>query len=75
MKLGRYPLDIFEGFWKVVFTYFLPLVLIAQVPSQALVKTLSPGFLLFAFGVTGVLLMFALNFWKVGLKNYLSPST
>jgi len=74
-RIGRYPLDIFQGFWKVVFIYFLPLVLIAQVPSQALLRTLSPWFVLFAFSVTGVLLMFALNFWKVGLKNYLSAST
>ena len=75
LKIGRYPLDIFQGFWKVVFIYFLPLVVIAQVPSQALLKTLSPWFVLFAFSVTGVLLMFALSFWKVGLKNYLSAST
>ena len=75
LKIGRYPLDIFQGFWKVVFIYFLPLVLIAQLPSQALLRTLSPWFVLFAFSVTGTLLMFALNFWRIGLRNYLSAST
>jgi len=75
LKIGRYPLDIFEGFWKVVFIYFLPLVLIAQIPSQALLETLSPNYVLFAFGVTGVFLIFALVFWKIGIKNYLSAST
>jgi ABC-2 type transport system permease protein len=75
LKIGRYPLDIFEGLWKVVFIYFLPLVLIAQMPSQVLLQTLSSGFVLFAFAVTGVFLILALGFWRVGLRNYLSAST
>ncbi|NIO21762.1 MAG: hypothetical protein GTN76_13800 [Candidatus Aenigmarchaeota archaeon] len=75
MKIGRYPLDIFEGFWKVLFIYFLPLVLIAQLPSQALLKTLSPGFVIFSFFATGSLLIFALSFWRIGLRNYMSTST
>ena len=75
LKIGRYPLDIFEGFLKVVFIYFIPLVLIAQIPSQALLRTLSPSYALYSFGVTGVFLMLAVRFWKVGLKNYLSASS
>jgi ABC-2 type transport system permease protein len=75
LKIGRYPLDIFEGFFKSILIYFLPLVLIAQIPSQALLQTLSPGFLVFAFGITGVFLVVALSFWRVGVRNYLSAST
>jgi len=75
LKIGRYPLDIFEGFLKVFFIYFLPLVLIAQIPSQALLHKLSPSYVLYSFGVTGVFLMLAVRFWKVGLKNYLSTSS
>ena len=75
LKIGRYPLDIFQGYWKLVFVYFLPLVLIAQIPSQALLQALSPRFLLFALSISGVFLILALGFWKVGLKNYLSAST
>jgi ABC-2 type transport system permease protein len=75
LKIGRYPLDIFEGLLKIVFIYFLPLILVAQIPAQALLQTLSLEFILFAFGVTFLFLILALNFWKVGLKNYLSAST
>jgi ABC-2 type transport system permease protein len=75
LKIGRYPLDIFGDFWKVIFIYFLPLVLIAQLPSQALLMTLSLEFGLFAIGVTATLLVLALKFWTLGLKNYLSAST
>ena len=75
LKVGRYPLDIFEGFWRIIFIYFLPLVLIAQIPTQALLQTLSLKFIFLAFSVTGIFLIFALNFWKVGVRNYLSAST
>jgi len=75
MKIGRYPLDIFEGFWKVVFAYLLPLVLIAQVPSQALLANLTPGFAAFGCLVTLGFLVFALFLWKRGLENYMSASS
>jgi len=75
LKIGRYPLDIFEGFWKAIFIYFLPLVLIAQIPAQALLQALSFKLILFAFCVTGIFLTLALSFWRVGLRNYLSASS
>jgi ABC-2 type transport system permease protein len=75
LKIGRYPLDIFEGFWKILFIYLLPLILVAQIPAQALLQTLSLKFIFFVFGITFMFLVVALNFWKVGLKNYLSAST
>jgi ABC-2 type transport system permease protein len=75
LKIGRYPLDIFEGFWKMIFIYFVPLVLIAQIPTQVLLGALSFKYVLVAFGVTGVFLFVALNFWRVGLRSYLSAST
>ena len=75
LKIGRYPLDIFEGFLKVVFVYFLPLVVVAQLPSQALLQTISPGFLAFAFFIAAVFLVAALSFWRIGVRSYLSAST
>ncbi len=75
LKIGRYPLDIFEGLLRTIFVYFLPLVLIAQIPSQVLLATLSLKSMLYAFSITGIFLFVAIGFWKVGLKNYLSAST
>jgi ABC-2 type transport system permease protein len=74
-KIGRYPLDIFGDFWKVVFIYFLPLVLIAQLPSQALLQTLSIRSVFLAISMTTILLIIALKFWKSGLRSYSSAST
>jgi ABC-2 type transport system permease protein len=75
LKVARYPLDIFQGFWKTVFVYFLPLVLVAQMPAQALLQALSPWFVLGAFGVSLFFLVLALEFWKVGVRNYLSAGS
>jgi viologen exporter family transport system permease protein len=75
LKIGRYPLDIFTGFWKIVFLYFLPLVVIAQIPAQALLNTLHPAFALFSCGVAGLSLWLALGFWRMGLRHYSSPGT
>ena len=75
MKVGRYPLDIFEGFARVLFAYVLPLVLIAQVPSQALIGTLTPGGALFALAFTAAALAGSLLLWRRGLRAYSSAST
>jgi viologen exporter family transport system permease protein len=75
LKVGRYPLDIFGGFWKIIFIYFLPLILVAQIPTQVLLQTLSLKFIFLALGVTFIFLILSLNFWKVGLRSYLSAST
>jgi ABC-2 type transport system permease protein len=74
-RIGRYPLDIFEGFWKFVFIYVLPLALIAQAPSQALLGSLDPGFALYAFGCSSLLVVIAVGFWKMGLRAYSSTSS
>jgi ABC-2 type transport system permease protein len=75
LKIGRYPMDIFEGFLKIILVYFLPLVFIAQVPTQALLQTMSLKFIFLAFGVTGCFLAVALGFWTWGLRTYTSASS
>jgi len=75
LKVARYPLDIFEGFLRIVFLYFLPLVFIAQIPSQALLGLLDPWSVLYAVGVTCAFLAVAVVLWRVGLRNYMSAST
>jgi ABC-2 type transport system permease protein len=75
LKVGRYPLDIFGDFFKTVLIYILPLVLIAHLPSRALLDALSPRSMLFAFGGTTVFLIASVRFWRLGLRNYVSASS
>lgn len=75
LKVGRYPIEIFEGFWRSVFLYILPLVLIAQIPSEALLGIVSARAVLISTAVTWFLLALALLLWKAGLKAYQSASS
>ena len=75
LKVGRYPIEVFEGFWRSVFLYVLPLVLIAQLPSEALLGILSARAVLAATAATGFLLALALLLWRAGLKRYQSASS
>lgn len=75
LKVGRYPIEIFDGMWRMVFLYILPLVLIAQFPSEALLGILSPRAVLAATGVTGFLLALSLLCWRTGLRRYQSASS
>lgn len=74
-KIGRYPLDIFEGFWKNFFIYFFPLIIIAQLPTQSLFQLISWEFIIFGFAVSAFFLIISMKFWKRGLRNYLSASS
>ncbi len=74
-KIGRYPLDIFEGFWKTCFTYFFPLIMIAQLPVEALLNLLSWEWIVYGFFASGTFLVCSILFWKKGLQSYLSASS
>lgn len=74
-KIGRYPLDICEGFWKICFIYFFPLILIAQLPVQSLLNLISWKFIIFGFSVSGAFFLFSIGLWKRGMRNYLSASS
>ena len=75
LKVGRYPVEIFEGLLRNVFLYILPLVLIAQFPSEALLGKMSARTVLASSLLTGFLLVLSLRLWKAGLNRYQSASS
>jgi ABC-2 type transport system permease protein len=74
-KISRYPLDIFEGWGRFFFIYIFPLIVIAQLPTQALLGKSSWDYILWGLIVSLSFLVVALKFWKKGLRNYLSASS
>lgn len=75
LKIGRYPLDILGGVGKIVFFYFLPLALIAQVPTQVLLKIVSYEYVVYSLIITGFFFFLAIKFWRLGIKSYVSASS
>ncbi|MGQ9508670.1 MAG: ABC transporter permease [Thermodesulfobacteriota bacterium] len=73
-KIGRYPLDIFDSFWKNFFIYFFPLIVIAQLPTQTALQNISLKTVIWGISFVIGLLFLSIKFWKIGLKNYLSAS-
>ena len=77
-SLGRYPDSVFHGIFKFVFSWIIPIILVANVPSRFLMgsfsgPTLYP-LLQLALGACFVLAASRL-FWKFALARYTSASS
>ncbi|MEU0093601.1 ABC-2 family transporter protein [Kribbella sp. NPDC006257] len=69
-QLARYPMDIYRRPLRAVLTYFLPLALIATVPTTTLLD--GPRILVLAPVVAGaaVSCLLATICWRLGLRRY-----
>ncbi len=75
VSLGRFPVDIYPRFMRVILTYVFPISVMISFPSKALLGILAPEKILLAFVISGVLLFVALSTWKQALKRYTSVSS
>jgi ABC-2 type transport system permease protein len=79
-SLARYPKEIFAGsraFEPIgfLFTFILPILLVANVPADAMVRTLSPGMIGYTIGATVILLVVSRWFFRRALRSYRSASS
>jgi len=75
-NIARLPDVVFRGFFKMVFTFVAPMLLVANVPAKLLVHKLESG------GDLGLILVMALLCWlaseagwRVSLRHYTSASS
>jgi ABC-2 type transport system permease protein len=73
--VGRYPVQIFRGTARRVFTFVVPVAFMATFPTEALFGRLSPGYLLYAIALAAALLVASTLFWRFGLRYYGSASS
>jgi len=73
--IGRYPMDIFQGWARLTFIYVIPLAFIASFPARALFGKLEPHFLGVGALLAVALLAASAAFWKVGVRSYSSASS
>jgi ABC-2 type transport system permease protein len=69
-QLARYPADTYARPVRLLFTYVLPVALIATVPARALAGTLDVTAVVAALGTSVVAVMVATVVWRQGLKRY-----
>ncbi len=78
-SLMRYPREIFTGSWATplgwIFTFIIPIMLVINVPANAMVRTVEPGFVAFTIGVAAVLLLVSRWFFRFSLRRYRSASS
>ncbi len=78
-SLARYPKEIFAGPWAaplgVFFTYFVPILIVVNVPANAMVRALDPMMVAMTVAATGLLLWLSRRFFQHALRSYRSASS
>ena len=78
-SLARYPKEIFSGTWAEpigkFFTYVLPILLVANVPAQAMVKVLDWRTVIFMLIATVAVMWASRKFFHKALRSYRSASS
>ncbi len=76
-NIGRYPDSVYHGVFRRIFSWVIPVILVANVPARVLTRALeSPwGGVLQLFAATLAVLGFTRWLWLRGLNRYSSASS
>ena len=78
-SLARYPREIFVGPWArelgTFFTYCVPILVVVNVPANAMVRVLDPMMVMLTVGATILLLGISRRFFYFALRSYRSASS
>jgi len=75
-NIARLPDEAFHGLFKAVFTFALPMLLVANVPVKLLVRKLSsPLEMLLLLGMAVVCLAASEGVWRISVRHYTSASS
>ncbi|KPL88993.1 ABC transporter permease [Herpetosiphon geysericola] len=73
-QAGRWPVSIYPGWLKHTLTFVLPIAFAVTLPAETLARQLNGQNLLFALGLTVLLLVVSRLFWRFGLRHYTGAS-
>ncbi len=78
-SLARYPREIFREPWAEplgrLFTYFIPILLVSNMPARVMVKSFDPALIAFTIAATVVGLLVSRLFFRHALRSYRSASS
>ena len=78
-SLARYPREIFSGTWAAplgrFFTFFMPILLVVNVPSSLMVRTLDWWMVAFTLAAAVALFWISRRFFRYALRSYRSASS
>lgn len=75
MEFSRLPRQAFKGVASILFVWFLPAVVVSNVPADTLIHGFSPLSALWLLAVTLIWTTFAIYVFNSGLRRYASASS
>lgn len=72
---ARWPVQVFRGAWRVVFTLVVPLGLMTTYPAMALLGRLESNTAIYSLGAALAFAIVSRLLWKVALRHYASASS
>ena len=77
VNISRYPAEVFGGAFRWIFTWVIPVVVVANFPARILARpSVQPlGLMLELSAVTALAVGFSRAFWLVALRRYSSASS
>lgn len=72
---ARWPVYVFRGVWRVIFTFVFPIAVMTTYPAMALLGTLDAETAFLTLGGTSVLLVISRLVWRTAIRNYTSASS
>lgn len=72
---GRWPIQVFRGFWRILFTFVIPLGLMTTYPAMALLGRLDGRTALAALGGAAVFFLGSRAIFQRALGHYTSASS
>ncbi len=72
---GRWPVQVFRGAWRFIFTFVIPVALMTTFPAMALLGRLDARTAAFTLGGSAVMLVISRLVWRAAIRNYTSASS
>jgi ABC-2 type transport system permease protein len=73
--VARWPVQVFRGAWRIVFTFVIPVAVMTTFPAMGLLGELEPELALASAGASLVMLAIARLVWRSAIRNYTSASS
>lgn len=76
-NIARYPDVVFHGTFKVIFSYLIPVIIVANVPARILARALESPWngLAQLMGASAFVVFATRSFWHFALRRYSSASS
>ena len=73
--VARWPVQVFRGVWRVVFTFVIPVAVMTTFPAMALLGRLDAATALATLGGAVALLVASRLVWRLAIRSYTSASS